>query len=107
MIGRFLVVLTDFVTLSNLFNLSFIKLTSELFFFCYMISSSPVSIARLFDLFKGEYWAAGSLSVIAPRLRGHLMVLIKVAFSSASQEAMSKSSRVPVKWFRSPGVAKI
>lgn len=35
------------------------------------------------------------------------MVLINVAFSSASQDATSNSSRVPVRWLRSPGVAKI
>ena len=66
------------------------------------------SIAMLLDLLKvGSYWDFGSLSVICPRLRGHLMVDNKSWRTGTESWATSIFSNVPVIWFRSPCVPKI
>ena len=38
---------------------------------------------------------------------GHLIVVSKLSLAGTSSSLMSSSSRVPVKWFKSPGVARI
>ena len=72
-----------------------------------IVSASAKPEGKLFVLLivgvGSSYCAFGSLSVISPILRGIRIVFISFSYSDF---IASISSNVPVRWFKSPGIAK-